>query len=760
MPPDPFRIVSAFDGIGGARVAAQRAGLLASPYYSSEIDKSALRATRQNHPDVVELGNVSNVRGTDPRLYESDLFVMGSPCQGLSRGNAGGQGLFDARSGLFHEGVRLRNEMQPKWWLAENVKPKNPDDLKRMSEALGVEPRYYDSAEFGPARRERYYWTNIPELPYGPGTARTAWDVIPNGPQGPELQPHQLDYMYRRMGDRRGSTAYGKHTARLWKDPKFGTVVADARRGVPYNTYQLEENGPLYFLSPEESLDAMGFPRDYLRGFAKTRALEMTGNSFDINTVAHILRGIPQEMVLPKNARERIVIPEGSHHMATPSSPDDSWSVFQQDPDLAAAIRRLAVQQGPFVTEQHSNWTEDVDPADVRRTMPEGMQKYVQRMEEQGGLDPEDLVMQPVRRPHPWEEMPGKWAHDPQTAPNWDVKDWRDDLGPSAFEHGTPGQLGQHNIDKWWQQQPGREGVAPPWASVKVTPGHPSKAMYYTLDAQGNRPQGTEPQFLPEGAQVPPRRDLEMEMLGRLTDSPWTRPRAYPQEWLRANEAPEQDVSRGGGLSAEEVPPEILQAGQEKATALHRMFDRYRGGQMRGASNIPTMMAEGMVGAARNPALRGPAGLGAMSALTNLAQQKMRTGEIHPGEALRAGAEGTLTGGLLEAPNILAASRLAQSAPWLGKLASAMPAVGGGLVGMDTADAWARAMGHAPSAGETGLGALLAALIGTTPVGAGAEMAGALASLPMDLATEYYYSQPQDVFSDALKARLARLHSR
>ena len=65
-------------------------------------------------------------------------MIGGSPCQGFSF--AGKQLNFDdPRSKLFFEYVRLKNELNPKYFLLENVKMKKEyQDI--ISSYLGVEP--------------------------------------------------------------------------------------------------------------------------------------------------------------------------------------------------------------------------------------------------------------------------------------------------------------------------------------------------------------------------------------------------------------------------------------------------------------------------------------------------------------------------------------------------------------------------------------------------------------------------------------------
>ena len=69
----------------------------------------------------------------------------------------------DPRSKLFFEFVRLLKEIQPKYFLLENVKMKK-EFRDKISELIGVEPILIDSAKVSAQHRERYYRTNIPNV--------------------------------------------------------------------------------------------------------------------------------------------------------------------------------------------------------------------------------------------------------------------------------------------------------------------------------------------------------------------------------------------------------------------------------------------------------------------------------------------------------------------------------------------------------------------------------------------------------------------
>lgn len=153
-----MNVLSLFDGISCGQLALKRANVPYSNYYASEINKYAIAVTQHNFPNTVQVGDVSLL--IPDQLPKIDLLIGGSPCQGFS---CVGKGLNfeDPRSKLFFEYVRLKNHLQPKYFLLENVKMrKEYQDI--ISDQLGVEPIMLNSSLVSAQLRTRLYWTNLP----------------------------------------------------------------------------------------------------------------------------------------------------------------------------------------------------------------------------------------------------------------------------------------------------------------------------------------------------------------------------------------------------------------------------------------------------------------------------------------------------------------------------------------------------------------------------------------------------------------------
>lgn len=154
-----MRVLSLFDGISCGKVALDNVGVKYSEYLASEIQANAISVSIKNHPSIKQVGDVTKL--TSDSLGKIDLLIAGSPCQDLSVIKEEGKGLSGSKSGLFYEYVRLKNELQPKYFLLENVRMKQVwrDEITKE---LGVEPILINSSNFSGQNRNRYYWTNIP----------------------------------------------------------------------------------------------------------------------------------------------------------------------------------------------------------------------------------------------------------------------------------------------------------------------------------------------------------------------------------------------------------------------------------------------------------------------------------------------------------------------------------------------------------------------------------------------------------------------
>jgi DNA (cytosine-5)-methyltransferase 3A len=214
-------VLSLFDGMSCGQLALKKAGIKVKQYYAAEIDKYAIQVTQANFPDTIQLGDVTKVFAKD--LPKIDLLIGGSPCQGFS---FAGKGLNfeDPRSKLFFEFVRLRKECNPKWFFLENVRMKYEHELV-ISKFMGVEPIEINSALLSAQNRQRLYWTNINEKPYG-----LFGELKPDIPQPKDKGMLLKHILETDVSDkyRLSEKAIAKILRRNWSKPQFEPLKTGA----------------------------------------------------------------------------------------------------------------------------------------------------------------------------------------------------------------------------------------------------------------------------------------------------------------------------------------------------------------------------------------------------------------------------------------------------------------------------------------------------------------------------------------------------
>jgi DNA (cytosine-5)-methyltransferase 1 len=160
--------VSLFAGVGGFDLAFKRAGIKVTA--AVEIDKKCRDVLALQFPETKLFEDVKGVTGEQIRatgfIPERGIIAGGFPCQDLSIAGLR-KGLGGERSGLFHEIIRLTDELRPQFLILENVagllSSKQGKDMGIVITALvergyGVCWRMLDSQNFGvPQRRRRIF---------------------------------------------------------------------------------------------------------------------------------------------------------------------------------------------------------------------------------------------------------------------------------------------------------------------------------------------------------------------------------------------------------------------------------------------------------------------------------------------------------------------------------------------------------------------------------------------------------------------------
>lgn len=163
VPDTDYTTVELFAGAGGLAIGMSKAGF--RHLMLNEIDHNACETLRRNRPDWNVVENDIHELDFTPFNGKVDLLTGGFPCQAFSF--AGKRlGFEETRGTLFFELARAVKEIQPKVFMAENVKGlldhdngKTLNVIKDVIAELGytlIQPRVLRALQYDvPQKRER-----------------------------------------------------------------------------------------------------------------------------------------------------------------------------------------------------------------------------------------------------------------------------------------------------------------------------------------------------------------------------------------------------------------------------------------------------------------------------------------------------------------------------------------------------------------------------------------------------------------------------
>lgn len=293
-----MNILSLFDGISCGQLALRRANIKYDNYYASEIDKHAIQVTMNNFPNTIQLGDVRNIKIKD--LPKIDLLIGGSPCQSFSMAGKK-EGIiyknieitsldkyleikdeydFKGESYLFWEYVRLYKELNPKYFLFENVLMSSKWK-KVISDTLNVDPILIDSAKVSIQSRKRLYWTNIKI--------------------NKEIQDKKIFYYneYSKQYDTdlvlrgRGLNKLSRKRSRVYstKSEKLPTLLKE-QENKPTDSIVIKHMNIYRYPTREEAEKMQTVPIGYTNCVFYNKAMGLLGNSWTVDVISYIFNNL------------------------------------------------------------------------------------------------------------------------------------------------------------------------------------------------------------------------------------------------------------------------------------------------------------------------------------------------------------------------------------------------------------------------------------------------------------------------------------
>ena len=306
-------VLSLCDGMSCGHIALDRAGIKVDKYFASEIKDIAIKVTQDNYPDTIQIGDVNKVFYKDGILHteseeyktQIDLVIFGSPCQTFSIAMKTEHriGLDDKqKSGLFLECYRILKEINPRYFLMENVESMKDDDRDYITSLMGVKPVMIDSALVAPCMRKRYYWTNIPNVTLPKDTAVTFQSILDNGwtdrikghcmtvvDSRPATTPVKMFHRYYFKGF---TNLIFKSKEQYEQCKKY---YDEHYRGLKAKDIPVDETNifdGVRFMNQSELERCQTVPAGYTKCLTRNEAADVLGDGWTVDVIAHIFSGI------------------------------------------------------------------------------------------------------------------------------------------------------------------------------------------------------------------------------------------------------------------------------------------------------------------------------------------------------------------------------------------------------------------------------------------------------------------------------------
>lgn len=310
-----LNVLSLCDGMSCGHIALEQAGFKVNKYYASEIKNIAIKVTNENYPETVQIGDVNKVSYKDGVLYTEngeysekfDLVIFGSPCQSFSIAipNEMRIGLQDMkRSGLFYECYRVLKEVNPKYFLMENVVMKKEEE-KVINSLLGVKPIKINSALLTAQNRVRNYWTNIKDITQPCDKHIKLQDIIKDG-YSPIDKARCLTVMdshgyYNGCNwnpvKRFHRTHYKAFSTMIYPSQEYFNRCVEITKEIlngrkstakAYDDYHGHDFDEMRYLWKEERARLQGVPEEYVKNLTEKESADVLGDGWTVPVISHI----------------------------------------------------------------------------------------------------------------------------------------------------------------------------------------------------------------------------------------------------------------------------------------------------------------------------------------------------------------------------------------------------------------------------------------------------------------------------------------
>lgn len=330
---ESFRFIDLFAGIGGMRIAFERAG--GRCVYSSEWNKYSQQTYFANFGEQPE-GDITQVKAED--IPDHNILVAGFPCQpfsiaGVSKKKSLGRatGFKDKTQGtLFFDVCRILKEKRPKAFMLENVKNLCSHDKGRTFEVIqeSLDELNYevffailDGQNFVPQHRERIIIVGFDKNRYG-NNIDFDFNITPVVPKPviKDILDRKVDDKYtlsdklwiylQNYADKHRAAGNGFGYGIAPQDGISRTISARYYKDGSEILIKQEGKNPRR-LTPRECARLQGFPENFKITVSDTQAYKQFGNSVVVplmENVAKLIVANIEKLDTSKAEKQRMVI--------------------------------------------------------------------------------------------------------------------------------------------------------------------------------------------------------------------------------------------------------------------------------------------------------------------------------------------------------------------------------------------------------------------------------------------------------------------
>ena len=265
-------------------------------YYASEIDKYAIKVTQNNYPNTIQLGDVREIEYNQFKNF--DLLIGGSPCQDLSqykRDRDDVKGLDGDKSRLFYCYVKALYDINPKYFLLENVASMDQKWIDVISSELGVKPIMINSSLVSAQERKRLYWTNVSNINQPNDKEILLKDIVIDSNLVPDKYWYNREFIYNGDDKKVQCTLLGTGLMRNMRavynlNNKCNTLLVDGDGG--NRQKKIYQDGRCRKLMPIEYERLQTLPDNYTDCVADCHRYSAVGNGWTVDVIAHIFKYI------------------------------------------------------------------------------------------------------------------------------------------------------------------------------------------------------------------------------------------------------------------------------------------------------------------------------------------------------------------------------------------------------------------------------------------------------------------------------------